>query len=137
MRVEEPGASRDHTERMLNAFGMECRHGDGFALVDPEPGRLLQAIDLRVPADPSAAALLAGCAAAVPGSSIALTDVMLNPRRTGFVDVMRRFGVNIEIDAGEREAGEETGALRIDGGVDLEATAVSSREVPGLSLIHI
>jgi 3-phosphoshikimate 1-carboxyvinyltransferase len=132
VRIEEPGASRDHTERMLNAFGMECRHGDGFALVDPDPDQVLQAIDLRVPADPSAAALLAACAAAVPGSAIDLTDVMLNPRRTGFLDVMRRLGVRLDTEITSTQAGEDTGILRVESAVDLGCTTVESREIPGL-----
>lgn len=131
VRVEEPGASRDHTERMLNAFGMECRHGEGFALVDPTPGQLLQATRLRVPADPSAAALLAACALSVPGSRIELTGVGLNPRRTGFVDVLRRMGAQVDVAYTGKEAGEEVGTLKI-ASAELSATTIVAAEVPSL-----
>jgi 3-phosphoshikimate 1-carboxyvinyltransferase len=132
VRIEEPGASRDHTERMLNAFGMECRFGEGFALVDPEPGQRLRAVDLSVPADPSAAALLAACAAVVPDSEIRLDGVMLNPRRTGFVAVMERMGAPITATAGATQAGEECGSLTVAGSKSLTATRVEAREVPSL-----
>jgi 3-phosphoshikimate 1-carboxyvinyltransferase len=132
VRIEEPGASRDHTERMLNAFGMECRHGEGFALVDPDRGQVLEAVDLSVPADPSAAALLAACAAVVPGSEIAFEDVLLNPRRTGFIEVMRRMGVFIDSEPTSEQAGEETGTVAVRAPESLDATKIEAGEVPGL-----
>lgn len=132
VRIEEPGASRDHTERMLNAFGMECRHGEGFALVDPDRGQRLQAIAMAIPADPSAAAILAACAAVVPGSKVRLEQVMLNPRRTGFIAVMQRMGVRVESHAGDQQAGEDTGVLEISAAAPLRATAVDAPEIPSL-----
>jgi 3-phosphoshikimate 1-carboxyvinyltransferase len=129
--VEEPGSSRDHTERMLQALGIECRHGDGFALVEAEPGQHLQSFELRIPADPSAAALLAACALAVPGSRVELAGVCLNPRRTGFLDVLRRMGAEVATTRTGTDAGEEVGTLSI-GEAPLRGTVVAAAEVPGL-----
>jgi 3-phosphoshikimate 1-carboxyvinyltransferase len=132
VRVEEPGMSRDHTERMLNAFGIECRFGDGFALVDPEPGQRLRAVDLTVPADPSAAALLCACAAAVPGSRIELDDVLLNPRRTGFLEVLSRMGIGCESVASAESGGEKVGRLDITAPESFGPTHIAREEVPRL-----
>jgi 3-phosphoshikimate 1-carboxyvinyltransferase len=132
VRIEEPGNSRDHTERMLNAFGMECRHGNGFALVDPEPGQVLEARELMVAADPSAAALLAACALAVPGSEVEFRELLLNPRRTGFMEVLRRMGAPVQVTAAGTQAGEEVGTLAISSAKDLQSTTISPSEIPGL-----
>jgi 3-phosphoshikimate 1-carboxyvinyltransferase len=132
VRIEEPGNSRDHTERMLTAFGMECRHGDGFALVDPNPGQLLRAQEMKIAADPSAAALLAGCALAVPGSEVEFRELLLNPRRTGFVDVLRRMGGSVQVTQAGTETGEEVGTLSGTAVDDLHSTTVLPSEIPGL-----
>jgi 3-phosphoshikimate 1-carboxyvinyltransferase len=132
VRIEEPGASRDHTERMLNAFGIECRSGDGYALVDPERGQRLQGISMQVPADPSAAALLAACAVVVPGSRIELEDVLLNPRRLGFVEVLGRMGVEVSTSRSGQSAGEEFGDLTAAAPDGMTATTVRAEEIPAL-----
>ena len=132
VRIEEPGNSRDHTERMLNAFGMECRHGEGFALVDPQPGQVLEAQELRIAADPSAAALLVACALAVPGSEVGFRELLLNPRRIGFTDVLRRMGASVQSSPSEIRAGEEVGALVVAANADLHSTVVERSEIPGL-----
>ena len=79
--VVEPAKSRDHTERMLGAFGAEVQMKGLSASV--EGGTRLHAHDLRVPADPSSAAFPAVAAACVKNSDIVLADVLLNPTRTG------------------------------------------------------
>lgn len=132
VRIEEPGASRDHTERMLNAFGIECRSGEGYALVDPERDQRLRAISLTVPADPSAAALLAACAAVVPGSHVEFEDVLLNPRRTGFVDVLGRMGVKISATRTGESSGEEFGDLAVAASAGLTSTTINAAEIPRL-----
>jgi 3-phosphoshikimate 1-carboxyvinyltransferase len=117
---------------MLNAFGIECRFGDGFALVDPEPGQRLQALDLVIPADPSAAALLGACAAAVPGSRVELEDVLLNSRRTGFLDVLSRMGIGCESIEESESGGEKRGRLEIAAAENLKATRIEEGEIPRL-----
>jgi len=131
VRIEEPGASRDHTEHLLNAFGIACEHGEGFALVDPDPGQILQGRALKVPGDPSAAALLAACALAVPGSKVEITDTLLNPRRTGFVEVLRRMGCAVDVVIQGSDAGEDFGTLSFGSG-ELTSTTVLAKEVPSL-----
>ncbi|MGH3420913.1 MAG: 3-phosphoshikimate 1-carboxyvinyltransferase, partial [Streptosporangiaceae bacterium] len=94
-RVTEPAPSRDHTERMLNAFGVEVlRDGATVAL---EGGQRLAGTSVAVPADFSSAAffLVAGCLAAERG--LLLRNVGFNPTRTGLLELLRLMGADIRV----------------------------------------
>ena len=94
-RVTEPAPSRDHTERMLAAFGVELeRAGRSVAL---DGGQSLKGTAIAVPADFSSAAffIVAACLAASP--SLTLTNVGVNPTRTGLIDLLRRMGADIRV----------------------------------------
>jgi len=92
--VTEPALSRDHTERMLPAFGIPVRR-DGLT-VSVTGGAPLQPARVDVPGDPSSAAFLVVAATLVPGSEVTLTYVGVNPTRTGFLDVLAAMGARIE-----------------------------------------
>jgi 3-phosphoshikimate 1-carboxyvinyltransferase len=94
-RIVEPAITRDHTERMLRAFGVEVlRSKKAIAL---EGGQALQGTDIDVPGDFSSAAffLVAGCLAA--DSGLILRGVGMNPTRTGLLDLLRRMGADIRV----------------------------------------
>ncbi|MBW4052262.1 MAG: 3-phosphoshikimate 1-carboxyvinyltransferase [Proteobacteria bacterium] len=96
-RVTEPAPSRDHTERMLSAFGVEVlRQG---ATVAVEGGQRLTGTSVAVPADFSSAAffLVAGCLAAEKG--LLLRNVGVNPTRTGLLEMLRLMGAQIRVYA--------------------------------------
>ena len=112
-RVTEPTLTRDHTERGLRAFGARLDVDGLTAAVDG--GQRLQAIDGRVPGDVSSAAFPAAAAAALPGSEVVITGVGLNPTRTAIVDVLRRFGADVEMESGDEWQGEPVGTLRVRG----------------------
>ena len=99
--MTEPYLSRDHTERML-AYMME-------------EGRI-RARPLEVPGDLSSAAFVLAAALLVPGSQIAVENVGVNPTRTGFLDVIRMMGANIELHAEEERCGEPFAELRVAAG---------------------
>jgi 3-phosphoshikimate 1-carboxyvinyltransferase len=93
--LTEPAPSRDHTERMLAAFGVEVlREGPVIAL---EGGQALIGTHLEVPADFSSAAffLVAGCLAA--DTPLTLTNIGINPTRTGLIDLLHRMGADIRV----------------------------------------
>jgi 3-phosphoshikimate 1-carboxyvinyltransferase len=92
--VVEPGPSRDHTERLLPAFGVAV-HRDGLA-VSVHGGRHLQAAEIVVPGDVSSAAFLVVAALVLPDSEVRLEGVLLNQQRTAFIDVLRAMGGRIE-----------------------------------------
>jgi 3-phosphoshikimate 1-carboxyvinyltransferase len=96
-QVTEPAPARDHTERMLAAFGVQLAHqGRTIALTG---GQRLRGTELAVPADFSSAAffLVAGCLAAERG--LTLTNVGVNPTRTGLLELLQRMGADIRVHA--------------------------------------
>lgn len=102
--VSEPHRSRDHTERMLKAFGADVSV-DGLK-VSVKGGAPLRAQELDVPGDISSAAFFLLGAAIIKGSSIRLDSVGINPTRTGIIDILRAMGANIRIE-NEREVASE------------------------------
>lgn len=95
--VTEPAPARDHTERMLRAFGVEL-HQQG-ATVGLEGGQPLHGTRIVVPADFSSAAffLVAGCLAAEEG--LTLRNVGVNPTRTGLLELLLQMGADIKVRA--------------------------------------
>ncbi|GAB2045009.1 3-phosphoshikimate 1-carboxyvinyltransferase [Agathobaculum sp. TL06] len=93
--VIEPAPSRDHTERMFRALGVEVEtHGSTITLEPPED---LHAVDIRVPGDISSAAFFLVAGAIVEGSELTIRNVGVNPTRTGILDVLREMGADISI----------------------------------------
>jgi 3-phosphoshikimate 1-carboxyvinyltransferase len=114
----EPGPSRDHTERMLRAMGVEVdnRQLDGgrwiTRLVPPRPARL-QPIRVRLPGDISAAAFLIVATLITPGSQVTLRQVGLNPTRTGLLDTLSEMGASLELSNLGEQGGEPVGDITI------------------------
>lgn len=130
-RVIEPGPSRDHTERMLEAAGATVlRHDDGAEVTGPVES--IQLPDMEIPGDPSSAAPLAVAAALLADPEVRLSGVALNPRRTGFFEVMKRMGADVELRTTGEVAGEPVGDLLIRRADGLTATDVGGLEVPTL-----
>jgi 3-phosphoshikimate 1-carboxyvinyltransferase len=107
-RVIEPVLTRDHTERMLRAFGAEVSVEDTAdgRLISLRGGQPLTGAPVRVPGDPSSAAFPIVAALITPGSVVTVTNVLLNPLRFGLFDTLREMGADLTI-ANEREAGGE------------------------------
>ena len=107
--VIEPERSRDHTERLLPAFGgrLEVRG----RTVSIEGGTPLHAQDVSVPGDFSSAAFFIGAALLLPHSELCIRDIGLNPTRTGIVDIFRAMGARIEIHNARDVCGEPSGDI--------------------------
>ena len=112
-RVEEPEATRDHSENMLRHFGAEVS-------IEPAgPGRVitlqgqpeLRAADVLVPGDPSSAAFPLVAALLVPGSDLTIERVGLNPLRTGLLTTLAEMGADIVTENRRTEGGEPVGDL--------------------------
>jgi 3-phosphoshikimate 1-carboxyvinyltransferase len=95
--VTEPELSRDHTERLLPAFGVTVLR-EGLA-VSVEGGARLRATSFDVPGDASSAAFLLVAALVLPDSEASIDNVLLNPTRTAFLDVLREMGADLEVEA--------------------------------------
>lgn len=111
--VEEPEPSRDHTERMLRAFGAEVGvlpMGDGWR-VTLKGGQALTGTAVAVPGDPSSAAFPLAAGLVVPGSAVMVEGVMLNPLRTGLFETWREMGADLTITNRRMAGGEEVGDI--------------------------
>jgi len=109
--VWEPERSRDHTERMLPAFGVPV-HVNGTE-VSVEGGQELRACDVEVPGDFSSAAFFLAAASIIPGSELRVREVGLNPTRTGALDALRAMGADIRVEHLHDVCGEPVGDLLV------------------------
>lgn len=109
--VTEPHKSRDHTERMLRAFGGEVV--EAGLTVSVTGKQELHAVNIIVPGDISSAAFFLVAGAIIPNSRITLKKVGLNPTRTGIIDVLRNMGANVSISNETIENFEPVGDLTI------------------------
>ena len=111
--VTEPALSRDHSERMLRAFGAKIQ-------VDPETKSVtvtgpaqLQGREVVVPGDISSAAFWLVAASIVPGSELTIENVGVNPTRTGILDALEMMGADITLENAREVAGEPVADLRV------------------------
>ncbi|HEY7941328.1 MAG TPA: 3-phosphoshikimate 1-carboxyvinyltransferase [Candidatus Limnocylindrales bacterium] len=133
--VTEATATRDHTERMLRARGVEVRSeavgagGDGAQRVSIAGGQAVRPLDETVPGDISAAAFWLVAAAVHPDAELALEGVGVNPTRRAVIDLLRAMGASItERASAGPEAGEPTATLTARSSA-LEAIDVSAADV--------
>ena len=122
----EPGPSRDHTERMLIANGIQVISRPVFrqktaeiedlpigyqTSIQPPQRPVLNPFQMAIPGDISSAAFLIVAGLTAPGSEIVLKGVGLNPTRTGFLDALSAMGAQIEIENDFEQGGEPAGDL--------------------------
>jgi len=126
--VVQPAETRDHTERMLAAFGVTTHH-EGNA-ISIRGGQMPVACEFAVPGDISSAAFWLVAAAALPGSRLRIRDVGLNPTRTAILKVLGRMGAHM-IETVHQSAGEPSGNIEIHG-APLTGTTILSGEIANL-----
>jgi 3-phosphoshikimate 1-carboxyvinyltransferase len=128
--VEEPAASRDHTERMLAAMGAAVRR-EGPAVCLAPPSGPLEPLNLRVPGDLSAAAFWMVAAALHPDAQVSLPGVGLNPTRSGLIDALRHMGADIEVGEERTVGGEPVADISVRSS-SLTGTVVEGDLLPRL-----
>ena len=127
---EPTGRSRDHTERLLRAFGYLVEEtAEGWIVFEPT-GRI-EPFDLQVPGDPSSAAFLVGAAALAEAGTLRIARVGVNPTRIGFLEVLGRMGAMVRRETEDETFGEPVADL-VAGPAELRATEVRAEEIPGL-----
>jgi 3-phosphoshikimate 1-carboxyvinyltransferase len=131
--VEEPEPTRDHSENMLKHFGASIAvaaagHGRVIRLTgQPE----LRGADVTVPGDPSSAAFPLAASLLVPGSSVTVQGVGLNPLRTGLFETLREMGAILSVQNERIEGGEPVGDI-VASYTDLRAVDVPARRAPSM-----
>lgn len=122
--VREHTPTRVHTEEMLAMCGADIEVDGLVVRLRPSP---LQPFELDVPADPSQAAFWVVAACITPGSDLVVENVYPGPGRSGFVDVLRRMGADVEWDGNDLRARSST----------LHGTDVAAEEIPSLDEVPI
>lgn len=126
-RISQSVLTRDHTEKMLAAFGadiaVEPLSGGGEAVTVMGEAELRPA-QVDVPRDPSSAAFPLMAALLVRGSEVSLPSILLNPRRIGLLYALREMGAKVEVTNRRQSGGEEIGDLTV------HASALKGIEVP-------
>ena len=126
-RVIEPTATRDHTERLLRAFGVEVLRRERSVAV--EGGQVLHGASLDVPGDFSSAAFFLVLGALCAEKGLTLRNVGINPTRAGLIDLLTRMGADIRVRQKEPREGEISGAN--EPVADIEVHASKLRAITG------
>ncbi len=146
--MTEATATRDHTERMLRARGVEVASeavggggSDGAQRVSIAGGQVVRPLDETVPGDVSAAAFWLVAGAAHPDAELVLEGVGVNPSRRAVIDLLRAMGASItETPAGGPDGGEPTATVTVRSSalaaLDMSAADVARciDEIPALAL---
>lgn len=125
--VTEPSRSRDHTERMMKAFGVDILIENLKVSVKGAPE--LKGLDIEIPGDISSAAFFMVGASIVRGSRVTLKSIGLNPTRTGVIDILKRMGAKIVIDNKREVASEPVGDIFIES-ANLRGITVAGDLIP-------
>ncbi|MEO8669267.1 MAG: 3-phosphoshikimate 1-carboxyvinyltransferase [Bauldia sp.] len=132
--IIEPIVTRDHTERMLAAFGaaIETSIGeDGARIIRLDGQRDLKAQRIAVPGDPSSAAFPIVAATIVEGSEVTVENVLLNPTRIGLIDTLLEMGGDIEVTNRRTVGGEDVGDVRVRS-AKLKGVVVPAARAPAM-----
>jgi 3-phosphoshikimate 1-carboxyvinyltransferase len=127
--VREPIPSRDHTEIMLREFDCEVEQGDGFVVLGSQRG--LKGCEIAIAADPSSAAFALTAATIVPGSSVEVRNLLVNPLRTGLFEALEEMGAEIELADERIQSGEIVATVRI-GQAPLQPIEVLPERIPAM-----
>lgn len=130
--VIEPARSRDHSERMLQAFGAELITNPETCTVTVKgQGQTLQGQEVIVPGDISSAAFWLVAAAITPGSELLIENVGINPTRTGVLEALAMMGADITQENPRTVTGEPVADLRVRHST-LKACTISGDLIPRL-----
>lgn len=126
--VTEPEPTRDHTERMLRAFGYEVKtEANRISL---QGGGKLVGTDIQVPSDISSAAFFMVGAAITENADITLEAVGVNPTRTGIIEILKQMGADITVENERIAGGEPIADIRIRGTRTLKGIHIPEDQVP-------
>jgi 3-phosphoshikimate 1-carboxyvinyltransferase len=129
--VTEPALSRDHSERMLRAFGTELEIDTDSHRVSVIGPAKLEGQRIVIPGDISSAAFWLVAAAIVPGSELLIENVGVNPTRTGILEVLERMDANLQWENQRLVTGEPVADLRVQSS-QLKACTIGGELIPRL-----
>jgi 3-phosphoshikimate 1-carboxyvinyltransferase len=128
--IREPIATRDHTENMLRAFGVNLHTENNIITIDG--GQNIMGRSLDIPADPSAAAFIVAASLLSPTGEVTLKNIGFNPTRIGFFKAIERMGANITYSNQKTIDGEARTDMTITCGQTLNGLTLEPEEIPSL-----
>ncbi len=137
--INEKIKTRDHSEIILKELGAPISSNGAIRIKNLE--KPLQPFNMTVPGDPSSAAFFAAAAAIIPNSSITITNVLANPTRVGFFDILEKMGGGVEWKNIHKECGELVGDVHVYfaplNGIDITVEMVPSviDELPIIAIL--
>ncbi|MCZ2200695.1 3-phosphoshikimate 1-carboxyvinyltransferase [Cylindrospermopsis raciborskii] len=129
--VTEPALSRDHSERMLKAFGADLTIDPGSNSVTITGNAKLYGQKVIVPGDISSAAFWLVAGSIVPGSDLVVENVGVNPTRTGILEALTVMGANIQLENQREVAGEPVADLHVRSS-QLQSCTIAGDIIPRL-----
>ncbi len=130
--VTEPALSRDHSERMLRAFGAKLSVDPETCSVTVTGGAQLQGQNVIVPGDISSAAFWLVAGAIVPGSELVVENVGVNPTRTGILEALEMMGADIQLQNQREAAGEPVADILVRYSSELRGCTIAGDLIPRL-----
>ena len=130
--VTEPALSRDHSERMLRAFGAKLTVNRETCSVTVSGGAQLQGQNVIVPGDISSAAFWLVAGAIVPGSELVVENVGINPTRTGILEALQMMGADIQLQNQREAAGEPVADILVRSSSQLRGCTIAGDLIPRL-----
>jgi 3-phosphoshikimate 1-carboxyvinyltransferase len=131
--VIEPARSRDHSERMLKAFGANLEVGGEMGRhITISPGQELTGQSIIVPGDISSASFWLIAGSIIPGSELIIENVGLNPTRTGILNVLEKMEANIKLINKRDVAGEPVGDIEVFYKENLKPFDIEGEIIPRL-----
>jgi 3-phosphoshikimate 1-carboxyvinyltransferase len=130
--VTEPALSRDHSERMLRAFGAQLTVDPETCSVTVTGPAQLQGQNVIVPGDISSAAFWLVAAAIVPGSELVVENVGVNPTRTGILEALEMMGADIQLQNQRLAAGEPVADILVRNSAQLRGCTIAGDLIPRL-----
>ncbi len=127
-KIIEKEKSRDHTERMLTAFGAKITQEKNEIVIGPEQN--LEAQNIQVPSDISSAAFFMAAGSIIPGSEVIIPKVLVNPTRSGIITVLKKMGVKVELTNKKDISGEPIADIFITHPSELIACEVKGSTIP-------
>ncbi|KJR41821.1 3-phosphoshikimate 1-carboxyvinyltransferase [Candidatus Magnetoovum chiemensis] len=128
--IIEPHKSRDHTERMLKAYGANITKDDlKIKITGPNN---LEGNEITIPGDISSAAFIIAASIIIKNSEVIIKNVGLNPTRTGFITALEKMGALIEIQNKAETSGEPVGDIICKYSADLKEIALNNEDIPSL-----
>ena len=127
---QEPFLSRDHTEIMLKSVGANIEIYDNKISIE-NMSQPLFPLNMRVPADPSTAAFFAGAVSILPQSEIILKNLLTNPTRFEFFNVIKLMGVDVDVLSKNFEGGESVSDISIKN-KRLKSISIEKSKIPSL-----